>query len=60
MFLFFKEPFRSDLVEWSDNHLGSNTIILKNSEDFGNRSINVVVVSTDKSYNDALFDVKKH
>ena len=47
-------------MEWSDNHLGSNTIILKNSEDFGNRSINVVVVSTDKSYNDALFDVKKH
>ena len=57
--LYFKEPFQSDLVEWSDDHLGLNTIILKNSEDFGNRIIHVVAVSTDKSYNDALFDVKK-
>ncbi len=57
--LYFREPFRSDLVEWSDTHLGLNTIILKNSEDFGNRIISVVAVSTDKCYNDALFDVKK-
>lgn len=57
--LYFRKPFQSDLVEWNDTHLGLNTIILKNSKDFGNRIIHVVAVSTDKGYNDALFEVKK-
>lgn len=58
--LYFREPLQSDLVEWSDTHLGLNTIILKNSEDFGRRIIHVVAVPTDKNYNDALFNVKKN
>jgi len=57
--IYFKEPYKSDLVEWNDTHLGLNAIILKNDEDFSHRIINVVAVSTHKDFNDMLFDVKK-
>ena len=57
--IYFRQPYRSDLVEWSDSHLGLNTIILKRDDDFKNKVINVVAVSTDESHNDILFDVKK-
>lgn len=57
--VYFKEPYRTDLWEWLDAHIGRDTLFVRNRQALDNDIIYVVAYAKEKSFNAKLSEINK-
>ena len=57
--IYFKEPYRTNLWEWLDSHIGVDTLFIRNRQDLDNNIINVLAYAKVKEYNAKLNEINK-
>ncbi len=57
--IYFKEPFRADFWEWIDEHIGVDTMFIKNPVELEEDIIYVVVYAKDKGNNAKLSEINR-
>lgn len=57
--IYFKEPFKTDFWEWIDEHVGIDTLFVKNPVELEKDIIYVLAYAKDKSYNVKLSEINK-
>ena len=57
--VYFKEPYKTNLWEWLDTHIGIDTLFIKNRQDLDNNIIYVLAYAKDKTYNAKLSEINK-
>ena len=58
--VYFKEPYKTNLWELLDTHIGIDTLFVKNRQDLNNNIIiYVLAYAKDKTYNAKLNEINK-
>ena len=57
--IYFKEPYRVDFWDWIDEHIGIDTLFVKNPVELKNDIIYVVAYAKNKIYNAKLSEMNK-
>ena len=57
--IYFKEPYKTDLWEWLDTHIGVDTLFVQNRQALDNDVIYVLAYAKDKSYNAKLNEINQ-
>lgn len=57
--IYFKEPYRVDFWDWIDEHIGIDTLFIKNLVELKNDIIYVVAYAKSKFYNAKLSEINK-
>ncbi len=58
--IYFQEPYRTDLWEWLDTHIGLDTLFVRNRQALDNDVIYVLAYAKDKTYNAKLSEINKN
>ena len=57
--VYFKEPYKTNLWEWLDTHIGIDTLFVKNRQALDNNIMYVLAYAKDKTYNAKLSEINK-
>lgn len=57
--IYFKEPYKANLWEWLDAHIGIDTLFVRNRQALDNNIIYVLAYAKDKAYNAKLSEINK-
>lgn len=57
--VYFKEPYKTDFWDWIDDHIGVDTLFVKNPVELENDVIYVIAYAKDKMYNAKLSEINK-
>ena len=57
--VYFKEPYKTNLWEWLDTHIGIDTLFVRNRQALDNNIMYVLAYAKDKTYNAKLSEINK-
>ncbi len=57
--IYFEKPYKTDLWEWLNTHIGIDTLFVRNRQALDNDIIYVLAYAKDKTYNNKLREINK-